>query len=107
MKRVQMILEEWQHEWLAAAAAEGETNMSALLRELLTEAIERRQADKLADDPLWGIVGLGAGPDDGVTSENLDEVLYRTDWAGPPLAMVAESKLSAAKSSGEADNEAG
>ena len=81
MKRVQMILEEWQHEWLGEEAQRQSTTMSGLLRELLTAAIEQRQAATLADDPLWGIIGIGAGPDDGVTSENLDTFLYRTDWA--------------------------
>lgn len=90
MKRVQLIIEEWQQEWLAKQAAEQGVTMSALLRELLTEAIERRQAETLDDDPLWGIVGLGAGPDDGVTSEDLDAFLYRTNWEDRPLQKVAE-----------------
>jgi len=81
MKRVQMILEEWQHEWLSEEAERQSTTMSALLRDLITAAIEQKQAATLADDPLWGIIGIGAGPDDGVTSENLDAFLYRTDWA--------------------------
>ncbi|HRJ40746.1 MAG: hypothetical protein KJZ86_05720 [Caldilineaceae bacterium] len=80
MKRVQMILEEWQHEWLSEEAQRQTTTMSALLRELITAAIEQRQAATLADDPLWGIIGIGVSPDDGVTSENLDTFLYRTDW---------------------------
>lgn len=80
MKRVQMILEEWQHEWLSEEAERQSTTMSALLRDLITAAIEQKQAATLADDPLWGIIGIGAGPDDGVTSENLDTFLYRTDW---------------------------
>lgn len=81
MKRVQMILEEWQHNWLAEEAERQSTTMSGLLRDLITAAIEQRQAATLADDPLWGIIGIGAGPDDGVTSENLDTFLYRADWA--------------------------
>jgi hypothetical protein len=50
---------------------------SDLVRRLLAEAIERRRTDGTADDPLWGIIGLGAGPDDGITSENLDAFLYQ------------------------------
>lgn len=90
MKRVQIILEPWQHEWLAQEAAEEGTSMSALLRALLTESIERRQAEELGDDPLWGIIGLGEGPDDGITSENLDTYLYRSDWNDAALPKVAE-----------------
>lgn len=94
MKRAQIILEEWQHEWLAQEAEQQSVSMSALLRQLLTEAIERRQAQGWADDPLWGIIGLGEGPNDGITSENLDEFLYRPDWQNRPLLKVAENNES-------------
>ncbi len=90
MKRVQMILEEWQHQWLIEEAERQETSMSALLRQLLTEVIERRQAQGHEDDPLWGIVGLAEGPADGISSENLDEFIYRTDWQKQPRLRVAE-----------------
>ncbi|MFN8492218.1 MAG: hypothetical protein U0350_31755 [Caldilineaceae bacterium] len=76
MKRVQIILEEWQHAWLSQEAELRSTTISALLRQLLTEAIERQQAVNLSDDPLWGIIGLADGPVDGITSENLDQFLY-------------------------------
>lgn len=90
MKRVQMILEEWQHEWLSEEAQRQTTTMSALLRELITTSIEQRQAATLADDPLWGIIGIGAGPEDGITSENLDTFLYRTDWTErEPVQLLA------------------
>ena len=90
MKRVQVILEEWQHQWLAEEAERQSVSMSALLRQLLTQAIERRQAGGLEDDPLWGAIGLGEGPDDGITSENLDQFLYRTDRGQRPALKVAE-----------------
>ena len=90
MKRVQVILEEWQHEWLAEEAERQSVSMSALLRQLLTQAIERRQAGGLEDDPLWGAIGLGEGPDDGVTSENLDQFLYRPDQGRRRALRIAE-----------------
>lgn len=90
MKRAQIILETWQHEWLAQEAEREGTSMSALLRLLLTESIERRQSQDLTDDPLWGIIGLGEGPADGITSENLDKVIYRIDWQNQALPKVAE-----------------
>lgn len=93
MKRVQLILEEWQHEWLGTEAKNCETNMSALLRQLLTEAIEHRQSATLADDPLWGVIGMAEGPDDGVSSENLDDYLYKMPEATKvPARMMAEEK---------------
>lgn len=94
MKRVQLILEEWQHKWLGEEAERQSTSMSALLRELLTEAIERRRSQGWADDPLWGAIGIGEGPDDGITSENLDQFLYQTDWQNRPNLKVAEDDSS-------------
>jgi hypothetical protein len=90
MKRVQVILEEWQHDWLATEAERLALTVSALLRQLLTESIERRQAAQLQDDSLWGIIGMAEGPDDGITSENLDTFLYRIP-SPPPLRLVAEA----------------
>jgi len=98
MKRVQLILEEWQQEWLASEAARTSTSMSALLRQLMTEAIEHRQMDEAADDPLWDVIGMAEGPDDGVSSENLDEYLYRlpgeNETETRPLLKAAESGVS-------------
>ena len=94
MKRVQIILEEWQHQWLKKEAESQSISLSALLRHLLTEAIERRQTQGWGDDPLWGIIGLGEGPADGITSENLDQFLYRTDWQNRSLLKVAEDNAS-------------
>jgi len=98
MKRVQLILEEWQQTWLAEEAKRQSVSMSALLRQMMTEAIELRRAESLADDPLWGAIGLGVGPQDGVTSENLDVFLYGTPASASsgvrsaqPLRMAAES----------------
>lgn len=90
MKRVQIILEEWQHDWLSSEAERLALTVSALLRQLLTELIERRQTAQLQDDSIWGIIGMAEGPDDGITSENLDTFLYRLTTP-PPLRLAAES----------------
>ena len=94
MKRTQIILEEWQHQWLIEEAKRQNLSMSALVRQLLTEAVWRRQAEGWEDDPLWGIIGIAEGPDDGITSENLDQVLYRTDWRERSTLRVAEDDAS-------------
>jgi len=91
MIRTQIILEEWQHEWLADQARQRAISISALVRGILTEAIERQQLDNLTDDPLWGAVGLGVGPDDGVTSENLDVYLYEAKQPRGPSHKVSEN----------------
>ena len=94
MKRTQIILEDWQHQWLTEEAKRHSLSMSALLRQLLTEAIERRQAEGWEDDPIWGVVGIAKGPDDGITSENLDQFLYGADWRERPVLKVAEDDTS-------------
>jgi hypothetical protein len=91
MKRIQTIVEEWQYTWLNEESEHQGISMASLLRRLLTEAIERQQALKNATDPIFGIVGLAAGPKDGITSENLDDYLYRFDREARPLLKVAES----------------
>jgi hypothetical protein len=90
MIRAQVILEDWQHRWLADEAKRDSVSMSALLRALLTEAIARRQTARYDEDPLWGAVGLGAGPDDGISSENLDPFLYGTRSQDAAVRRVAE-----------------
>jgi len=89
MKRVQMILEDWQHEWLADEARRQGVSMSALLRELLSQAIDARQSQSLNDDPLWGIIGMAEGPVDGVFSENIDTILYPP--IRPSVSMIADA----------------
>jgi len=76
MRRIQTIVEEWQYAWLSEESERQAISMAALLRRLLTEAIERQQIVETATDPIFGIIGLGEGPADGITSENLDEYLY-------------------------------
>lgn len=103
MKRVQMILEEWQHDWLTETALQKQVSMSSLLRDLLSEAIEMRQAAHIDNDPLWGIVGLGAGPSDGVTSSNLDTFLYQTDWRPKQALKAAEARVAEEQAGAEYD----
>ena len=90
MKRVQMILEDWQHQWLADEAKRQGVSMSALLRELISQGIEARQTQSLEDDPLWSIIGMAAGPNDGITSENLDRIIYKIP--NEPLSMIADER---------------
>ncbi len=91
MKRIQTIVEEWQYSWLNEEAERQGISMALLLRRLLTEGIERQQAVQHSSDPIFGIIGLAAGPNDGITSENLDDYLYRLDQERRTLLKVAES----------------
>lgn len=90
MKRIQTIVEEWQYQWLYEEAEQQQISMASLLRRMLTEAIEHHQAAQTMSDPIFGIIGLGAGPADGITSENLDDYLYHNNGESRPLLKVAE-----------------
>jgi hypothetical protein len=92
MKRVQVVLEEWQHNWLIEEAERQLLSVSAFLRQLITQAIDQRQTATATQDPLWEIVGIGAGPEDGVNSENLDLFLYPLPQP-TQLLRVAEARI--------------
>jgi len=101
MKRIQTIVEEWQYSWLNEEAERQGISMALLLRRLLTEGIERQQAVQHSSDPIFGIIGLAAGPNDGITSENLDDYLYRLDQERRTLLKVAESPALGAQATHE------
>lgn len=52
--------------------------------------------------PIFEIIGLGAGLNDGITSENLDEYLYHNDWAVRPV--VLQQPISPASKGSKHDN---
>jgi hypothetical protein len=78
--RKQVYLTEEQNEWLHKAAAREGRPEAEIIRSALDARMgpQHAPAFRLADDPLWDIVGLGKSDRDDV-SENVDSYLY------PPL----------------------
>jgi hypothetical protein len=89
MQRLQISLDENQYEFLRSEAFITGQSMAALLRDLLDEAIQRRQEEILQDDPIWQAIGVAeevGGPTD--VSANVDRYLY-----GEPVEAVNSQSL--------------
>ncbi|MCK6628807.1 MAG: hypothetical protein L6R45_26970 [Anaerolineae bacterium] len=95
MQRLQISLDENQYEFLRSEAFVTGQSMAALLRDLLDEAIQKRQDEILRDDPIWQAIGVAQeveGPTD--VSTNVDRYLYGEPVGAansPSLLKVAES----------------
>jgi len=76
MQSLTINLEPWQYQWLMNQSKKQSKDFSLLLRDLLTEII-KHYSEPIEQDPLWDIIGIAEGPDDGITSENLDPYLYQ------------------------------
>ena len=74
MRRTNVVLEEWQYQYLKERAAREGKSMSALLRELIEAAI-RPGKGSIQDDPIFEIVGMFRGGRKDV-AEKHDEYLY-------------------------------
>lgn len=98
MQRLQISLDENQYEFLRSEAFVTGQSMAALLRDLLDEAIQRRQEEILRDDPIWQAIGVAEeveGPTD--VSANVDRYLY-----GEPVeAATSQSLLKVAEAPDE------
>lgn len=89
MQRLQISLDENQYEFLRSEAFVTGQSMAALLRDLLDEAIQRRQEEILRNDPIWQAIGVAeevGGPTD--VSANVDRYLY-----GEPVGVVTSQSL--------------
>jgi hypothetical protein len=72
VKRLQIMIDEDVDAALARQASEEGVSKAALIRRYVGERL--LPLPPLADDPLWGLVGLvKGGPDDSVS---VDEVVY-------------------------------
>ncbi|MBE7473739.1 MAG: hypothetical protein DPW09_09625 [Anaerolineae bacterium] len=98
MQRLQISLEENQYEFLRSEAFVTGQSMAALLRDLLDEAIQKRQDEILREDPIWQAIGVAQeveGPTD--VSANVDRYLY-----GEPVEAVnGQSLLKVAEAADE------
>ena len=78
VRRLQITIDEDLDAALARQAAEEGVSKAALIRRYVEERLRLRPV--LADDPIWGLVGLVKGnPDDSV---NVDKVVYGPRQSG-------------------------
>jgi plasmid stability protein len=77
MRRTNVVLEEWQYQYLKERAAREGKSLSALIRELIEAAV--RPEGNIKDDPIFEIVGMAEGTGRDIARRH-DEILYRKDW---------------------------
>ena len=73
MRRTNIVLEEWQHQYLRDRAAREKKSLSALIRDLI-QAAAAPPRDRAGRDPVLSIIGIGRGRG---RARRHDEVLYR------------------------------
>jgi hypothetical protein len=83
MHRSQILIEEWQYQYLSDEARREGKSISQLVREWLTEWIESRRAQTWEDDPFFDIIGM-VSSGDGRVAEEHDKYIYNTDWQREP-----------------------
>lgn len=80
MKRANIVLEEWQHQYLKDRAEREGQSISALIRELI-EATMRPCKEDIKSDPIFQIVGMSRGKRGKQDiCQRHDEIIYRRDW---------------------------
>ncbi len=73
MKRTNIVLEEWQYQYVRDRAAREQKSLSALIRDLVQVAATPPRT-KAGRDSVLSIIGIGQGRGGG---RRHDEVLYR------------------------------
>lgn len=74
MRRMQVVIEEWQYQLLRTIAERQGKSASAVLREIITD----RLTEAGGDDPLHKVAGIAQAPvEKGLSSTTIDERLYK------------------------------
>jgi predicted DNA-binding protein len=60
-RRTQLMLEPEQHDRLQTLAEVEGTSVSNLVREAINRFLRQRQPLPITEDPIWEIIGIGAG----------------------------------------------
>jgi hypothetical protein len=83
MHRSQILLEEWQYQYLSDEARRKGKSISQIVRQLVTEWIESHRAEARAGDPIFDIIGM-VSSGDGRLAEEHDKYIYSNDWHREP-----------------------
>ncbi len=73
--RTQISLEDWQYQILRDISRRKRKSLSSIIRDLVTEKFSAKASEQ-AKDPLWDIIGMGAGDGSSVAREH-DRHLYK------------------------------
>ena len=72
--RTQISLEDWQYQMLIEMSRKTKKSLSGIIRDLLSEKLSK-QTFKRSEDPLFKLIGIGAGDGLPVAREH-DRYLY-------------------------------
>ncbi len=76
MRRIQVIVEDWQYQYLRSLAERKKTAISAELRNIIDQVALKSWSD---DDPLYKSIGIAEKPKDpSANSETIDQRIYRS-----------------------------
>jgi hypothetical protein len=72
--RTQISLEDWQYQILLELSRKTKKSLSGIVREMITDKFSKT-ASKAAKDPVFDLIGIGAGDGSPVAREH-DKYLY-------------------------------
>lgn len=72
--RTQISLEDWQYQMLLEISRKTKKSLSGIIRDLIAETFTKQAGDK-EEDPLFKLIGIGAGDGAPVAREH-DRYLY-------------------------------
>jgi negative regulator of replication initiation len=75
MHRTQISLEKWQYQYVVERARQTQTSISDVIRRLVTQAAQAQSSALRESDPVYSIIGIGAG-DGAPVSRDHDKYLY-------------------------------
>jgi hypothetical protein len=76
--RTQISLEGWQYQVLLEVAKRERKTLSQIVREVLSEKLFSKCVQRVDQDPIWGIIGIGSGDGSPVAREH-DRYLYHLE----------------------------
>jgi len=68
--RTQISLEGWQYQVLLEVAKREKKTLSQVVREVLSEKFFSKWVQRVDEDPIWGIIGIGSGDGSPVAREH-------------------------------------
>ena len=81
MHRSQILLEEWQYQYLTDESRRSGESISAIVRRWITERIEEQHQQAISEDPFFEIIGICSGEPGNTVGQDHDKVIYTTDWS--------------------------
>ncbi len=83
LHRTQVLLEDWQYQYLRQLSSQTNRSVSSILREWVAESIQSRTQEPVSQDPFFDIIGM-VGGDGTPVGRHHDRYLYDNDKGNAP-----------------------